>query len=504
MDVSEMEYESQNKQEEEDNSSKEKQDDASITMKEEENDLLKSLEEERRRFSLLKPLPTLLILSIGPLLTSVGTALHDSCDLLVISEAYGSYGVSVAGLSSLIRFFCVGISLFFGTAATIKISTLIGQNRQQEAKQVIADLFRIAIIASIPAAVIIYFITEPVLKYMNCPEFIRKDSISYILPIIVTLPTTVMLQLSMGVIQGEGRSILCGILQLGVFILNCCIFAPIIEIAAKAPIKWSGVPYTLAHGIQGVFSIKPTWSMWAKPFGHEIWDALKNASSFVIFLIVNTFPPMLLMHYLLGAAGSIGQLENVNNSFNVLMKIQAFVNSFSTGISQGFMTSGSYCHGAREVNRWVSLLLWALLISFVIQIIFIPIIIPKPWIVAKIWLNTPEEQYYADKIIRIPFYTNFLFCLNEIANTCCMSVGKGWAPYVPAVIKGILTIVASIGLYYTGKSEPVRIVYVYNILDAATFVIDVIFVFVIILPYIKKERMLNENDGKNELNEEAY
>lgn len=514
MEVSELEDISQDKREEESNSLRENKGEDSISVKEEENELLKSLEEERRRFSRLKPLPTLLILSIGPLLTSVGTALHDSCDLLVISEAYGSYGVSVAGLSSLLRFFCVGISLFFGTAATIKISTLIGQNRQQEAKQVIADLFRIAIIVSIPMAVVIYFIAEPVLKYMNCPEFIRKDSISYILPIIITLPTTVMLQLSMGVIQGEGRSILCGIFQLGVFILNCCVFAPIIEIAAKAPIKWSGVPYTLAHGIPGiilmvlifqkVFSIKPTWSMWAKPFGHEIWDALKNASSFLIFLLANTFPPMLLMHYLLGAASSIGQLENVNNSFNVLMKVQAFVNSFSTGIAQGFMTSGSYCHGAREINRWVKLLLWALIISFVVQVIFIPIIVPKPWIVAKIWLNTPEEQYYSNLIIRIPFYTNFLFCVNEVANACCMSVGKGWAPYVPAVVKGVLTIVASIGLYYTGKSDPVRIVYVYNILDGATFIIDVVFLFIIIIPYIRRERMINEKEGGSELQEEVY
>lgn len=486
----------------------------SITIDNDESDIVNSLEEERKRFSRLKPLPTLLILSVGPLLTSVGTALHDSCDLLVISEAYGSYGVSVAGLSSLIRFFCVGFSLFFGTSATIKISTLIGQNRQQDAKQVIADLFRIALVTSIPASIVIYFITEPVLKYMNCPDFIRKDSISYILPIIATLPTTILLQLSIGVIQGEGRSILCGILQLCVFVLNCCIFAPIIEIALKAPIKWSGVPYTLAHGIpgivltilifQGVFSIKPNWSLWCKPFGKEILDALKNASSFLIFLLANTFPPMLMMHYLLKAAGEIGQLENVNNSFNVLMKIQAFVNSFSTGISQGFMTSGSFCHGAHQIDRWIMLLLWAFLISFILQLIFIPIIEPNPWIVARIWLNKNDEKSWAVKIIRIPFFTNFLFCLNEMTNTCCMSVGRGWAPYVPAVVKGVLTIVASIGLYYTGKTKPVRIVHVYNILDAATFVIDVAFLFFIILPYIKKEKMLNKTEGKNAIREEVY
>ena len=323
-----------------------------------------------------------------------------------------------------------------------------------------------------------------------------------------------MLQLSIGVIQGEGRSLLCGILQLGVFVLNCCVFAPIIEIASKAPIKWSGVPYTLAHGIpgivlmilifEGVFNIKPSWSMWTRPFGGEILNAIKNASSFLIFLLANTFPPMLMMHYLLGAAASIGQLENVNNSFNVLMKIQAFVNSFSTGISQGFMTSGSFCHGAHQIDRWIKLLCWSLLISFILQIIFIPIIEPKPWIVARIWLNSKDEEFFANKIIRIPFYTNFLFCVNEITNICCMSVGRGWFPCIPAVVKGILTIVASIALYYTGKNKPVRIVHVYNILDVATFLIDVVFVFVIIIPYIRKEKALSQNEGKNGMREEVY
>ena len=482
----------------------------SISVKETNDEVLQSLEEERKRFSKLKPLPTLLILSVGPLLTSVGTALHDSCDLLVISEAYGSYWVSVAGLSSLIRFFCVGISLYFGYAATLKISSLIGQNRKLDAELFIADIFRFALIISVPGAIFVYFICEPVLKYMNCPDFIRKDSISYLLPIIVTMPTLIMLQTSMGVIQGEGRSILCGILQLGVFILNCCIFAPIIEIAAKAPIKYSGVPYTLAHGIPGIvlmicifqgrFSIKPTWKMWCRGFSHELWDSLKVASSFIIFLIVNTFPPMLLMHYLLTAATAIDEFNPVNNVFNVFIKIQAFINSFSTGISQGFMTAGSYSTGARQIHRFVALAKWAMLIAFALQIIFIPILMPRPWIAARIWLSTPEEEAYSPKIIRIPFYTNFVFSANEVVNCICMSFGQGWAPYVPAVVKGILTIVGAIGLYYTGKTNPVRIVYVYNILDAATLLIDVIFLFAIILPYIKKEKAMAE-EGKEDKDE---
>lgn len=440
----------------------------------------------------------------------VGTALHDSVDLILISKAYGSYGVTVAGLASLLRFVCDGIALYFGFAATIKLPMLIGQNRQNDARQFIVDLFRVSLAMSIILTIVVYFIAEPMLKYMQCPETILPISMTYITPIIVTIPFLVMLQVSMGVIQGEGRSVLCGILQLAVFVLNCGVCSPIILFGAKAPIKWSGAPYTIAHVLpaiilfvlihQGIFNMKPTWSMWRRPLGPEIWNSLKLASSFLVFLVANTFPPMLLVHYLLMAAGNIGQLPEVNAAFNVVMKTTVFVGSWTEGFSQGFMSAGSYATGTRDIMRFVKLAIWGFVFCLATQLFFMPITMIDPWLTAKLWLSSDLEKYWSREINIIPYYTMFLQAANEVTNCMCMSFGNGWAPLIPAVLKGVLEVASVIGLYYTGdgQTNPRRVVYVYQVMDIAVFLVDIVYLFTIIIPYVKKERAREANEALEE------
>jgi Na+-driven multidrug efflux pump len=172
--------------------------------------LMNSLLEERERFGKMKPLPTFVILSIGPLLMHVGSALHDSVDFLLISKAFGSYGLEATGLAALIRFVCQGISLYFGSAATIKLPMLIGENRQADARQLIVDLYRVSIVLAIILAIVVYYISGPMLHYMGCPADMFHDSLTYIRPIACSIPFLTVTQLSLGVIQGEGRSVLCG------------------------------------------------------------------------------------------------------------------------------------------------------------------------------------------------------------------------------------------------------------------------------------------------------
>ena len=487
--------------------------DLSLDKNSEVDEILKNLEEERRKFSALKPLPTVLILSIGPLLTAVGQALHDSCDLLMISKAYGDYGITCTGLASLMRFFCVGVALFFGDAATLRLPYLIGQNRQEDAKKLVCDLFRVSLIVNVFFPFVAYFLTEPVLKYMNCPEYALKDAVGYILPICVTIPFTTLLHLSLGVLQGEGRSLLCGLIQLAVFVFNICILAPIILLGIKAPISWSGVPFSLAHGISGIimtilifsgkFSLKPTWSMWKEPLGKEVWQALKVASSIIISLMVGTWPPMLLTHYLYQVAFNINQFSDINNAFNTLMKIYPFVNSFTTGITQGFMTAASYSTGARQIDRFVSLAKWALLIALILQVIFIPIIVVEPWIVTRIWVSYSESgRYWANKLNGIPSYTQWVNAINEMVSCLLMSFGQGWVPYIPQVLKAIAMCVASYGLYERDPYYPELQLYVYNICDAVLIVCDIVFFFAIIIPYVKKERKI-QKEGFSEDDEEV-
>jgi Na+-driven multidrug efflux pump len=197
------------------------------------------------------------------------------------------------GLASLIRFVCEGISFYFAFASIIKVPMLIGEGKQVEAWQFIVDLYRVGFALSIPFAIVVYFLCEPMLRYMGCPEFMLPDSMKYITPIAWTIPLFVILQLSMGVIQGEGRAVLCGILQFGVVSLNCAVVSPIVFFGIKAPLSWSGFPYVISHGIPGTvlmvlifagkFSLKPRLELCKNRISGHIRHSLKLASSFLLF-----------------------------------------------------------------------------------------------------------------------------------------------------------------------------------------------------------------------------
>jgi Na+-driven multidrug efflux pump len=467
---------------------------------EDDDQLLKALFEERERFSKLSPLPTFLILSVGPIMMQVGAALHDSVDLYMISQSFGSYGIGAAGLAALIRFMCEGVALYFGFAASIMIPWLIGESRQLAAKQIIVDLYRVALVLSIPLTIVIYFVTEPMLKYMGCPPTMLPDSMAYITPIIVTMPGFILLQLSVGIIQGEGRSIVCGLIQFGVFILNCAVLAPIVFYGAKAPLGWGGTPYMFAHVIPGIalflvimsgcFSVKPTWAMWRNPLQKEVWTALKLASSFIVFLVANVFPPMLTVHYLLLAASNIGDLLNVNSAFNVYMKVGVFVGSWTEGFSQGFMAAGAYATGAKDIMRFVRLALWGFIFCLVSQVIFLPLVVPDPWWVGSIWLSSDIEKSWARKLNAIPFYTQFLQASCEVTNCICMSFGNAWIPIVSGVFKGVANIVSVLCLYHTadGKTSPPRILHSYTTMNIAVFCLDLFFFFTVIIPHVRRQR----------------
>jgi Na+-driven multidrug efflux pump len=464
-----------------------------------EAELQIALQEERARFEKMTPLPTFLILSIGPLLMQVGSALHDSIDFLLISRAYGSYGVGVVGLASLIRYACEGISFFFAFAAIIKLPMLIGEGRQIEARQFIVDLYRVGFVLSILFAILIYFLSEPMLRYMGCPEAMLPDSMGFITPIAWSIPLYVLLQISMGVIQGEGRAVLCGLLQLSVFVFNVGVVSPILFFGIEVSLKYTGLPYVFSRGIpsiilvvlvfSGKFSLKPKLSLCKNAISKNVWHGLGLASSYLLFLAVNVFPPMFLVHYLLLAASNIGEFGVVNPAFNTLMKIQVFVFSWIEGFSQGFMAAGSYASGAAKIRRFIRLSFWGFIFCLGSQLIFMPLTLIDPWVPSRIWLSSPEEKAWSRKINGIPFYTQFLQAASEITNCICMSAGKGWAPLIPAIIKGVVEIGAVQGMYDRegGSTDPRGIVYVYNILDGVVLVVDIVFWIVLVRPYFKSE-----------------
>lgn len=439
---------------------------------------------EEFRFSGHNPIITLLIQSVGPLIYYFGNAIHDAVDIFLISKALGERCLQIVGFSSVVRFLLRSFAVYFSICATAKVPALIGEHRKEEAAQVITDLFRLTLASMIVMPVIFYFVSKPLLEFMGCTEEIADDCLKYLIPIIIVSPFTGIFQICCGFLQGEGRSILDAFMHILTFVLNCGLFAPIFLFVLKVDINLAGLSFALSQIIpsivllclifSGKFNLKPSWKLWCNKFSKETYLSLKLGLPFVLNIIAGTFPPMYMMNLMMKAASEIGIAQNVANSFSVFLKIQPIVNSFSQGLSQGMMASCSFANGANNIRRMLVLFLWELLMSSFILLSLTPLMIIRPDYLASIWMSNKDDIELAKKMIRIPYYTNFLNGLNDAVTAWCQSSNFPWSATVPSLIRGSFYIIGGVILYSKDKKDPVAIMFTYVINDLAVLLADLI------------------------------
>ena len=447
---------------------------------------------EEARFGARKPLPTLLLQSIGPWMYFVGNATHDALDLFLIAKALGQECLQIVGFSSLVRYLIRSFAVLFSQGAVARISGLIGEQRTSEAEQVVADLYRLTIVTMIVVPVIFVFATKPMLVFMGCTDPIADRAFSYLIPILCAAPFTGVYQMGCGFLQSEGRSIANGLLQLSAFILNCGVFAPILLFWVKVDLDLAGLAFALSQLIPGIvlmflifggkFNLKPKWSQWKNKFTVETRRAVVLASPFLLSVLAGALPPMLLMNFMMKAAAEIGASGPVASAFSVFLKIQTFANSFSFGINQGFLAAGSYAYAKEERQRVFVLLAWDVFLGLLILGAYMPLMIIKPEWVCSIWITSADEMAYAKKMVAIPFYVNILNALNDATVSFLLIARFAYTAMTPSLLRGVTYIIGAVALYYTNKTDPVRMMWSFGINDLTIFVLDVC---ILIVPFKK-------------------
>ncbi|KAH0795530.1 MatE family protein [Histomonas meleagridis] len=443
-----------------------------------------------------------MIQSIGPLMYNIGNALHDVVDLLILTKAFGQDYIQIPTFSSIVRFLIRCFSVYFSNAASAKIPSLIGARRHKEAEQVITDLFRLTLIFLIIIPILFLFISKPLLKFMGCSDSIADKSFQYLLPVIICGPFTGFYQMGCGFLQSEGLSITNGAMQLFAFILNCCFFSPILFFLIKVDSSFSGLPFALSQVVpsivlfiliyRGKFSLKPTLRSWRNGFSKETFDALKLSSPFILNVLAGTIPPILLMNYLMKAANAIGVPAEAASGFSLFLKIQTFVNSFSLGINQALLTTGRYSYGSNNLRRLLKLFVSSILVSLTIVLAFMPPLYAKTDKIVSIWISDEMPQSYheyAIKMLRIPFYTNFVYAVNDAITSLVLSANFPVLGMIPSIVRAIVLLASSLLLYYTNQKDPVRMMFTFCISDGAVLLTDLL---ILIKPMMKIRREIRE------------
>lgn len=439
--------------------------------------------DEQKRFESNNIVLSLLKLSVGPLMFNCGISFHDAVDMMLISKSIGGNSIQIVGFSSLIRYLCVCVTIFFAQSTIAKIAALIGAKKTGDACQVITDLFRISFITMILVSTMFYFVSIPMLIFMGCTHDIAVEARRYLAPILIGMPFMALFQLSCGFIQSQGRSILCGLLQLAAFALNCGIISPILLFAVKVPIKYAGISFVLSQSIPGIiltilifkgkFNIQPKISMFLRRISKGTLNALLLGTPYILNILAGAIPPMILLRYMMLAASNSGEAPLIASAFSVFLKLQSAINSVSIGINQGLIATGSYARGTGNYVRLLQLFIRAVLITATYHLCWIPLMETRADLIAKIWMSDKEQLSFTRYFLRIPFYTNWLVPLNDSTVNFVLASGKPVLAMIPSFVRGIVCLIATFSFYYTGKNQPKRMMYTYNTYDVTVLLFDI-------------------------------
>ncbi|KAH0794605.1 MatE family protein [Histomonas meleagridis] len=466
-------------------------------------EILAEEEKERKKFTDHSPLVTLLIMSLGPLGLFIYSS-FDAIDLIVVSKGLKEIEPEVAeviGFASTSFFIVLNFGTIVGQALTAYVTKLLGQRKREQAALIANDIIRVSFLISIPVAVGFNFIIKPFLRFSNCPDELLDLSYKYLLPCVYLFPFFTLNTTEVYFLQSIGQAVLSGILKVvsagvSTSITSLLVFAfhvnsDYINFSVMGvEVVMSMILFTLIY--TGKFSVKPKFSMLIKKFYKETLSAFGLALPILFQVLYQILPPALVLKSMTSVdpenAGLIG------SAFSAFNKVSSILISLVNSFSCGFLPAATHAYGAKNYKRIYQLLIWAIIISTLIVGIIQCVVVFAPGIITGWILNDAEHMDFANNLLPIPFYVQFLTGIYMPLSQFLVSIGKpifstiGWAVQT-ACICTFAFVLPKI------KNEASFVMNSYNISNAIVFAF---FVVVFIIHHFKlKKQIAEEKDNRS-------
>ena len=451
----------------------------------------KKASDEDKRLGGSPPLKTIIILSIGPLISQLTGALYGIINTLWISKAVGDSGLTA--ISTYNNFDTIGRSFafFLQVSASAKISALFGSGKKAEATQVFSDLLRLTIVCGIISPGVFLPLTKITARWFGATEDIVELGYNYIFPNLMSTIVPCIYLLCCGCLQAEGRSWLFSIVQVISLVSNMIAFAPFFLFVCHSGI--AGVAYSTisAEIIPGIvllilfyrhkFSTKPKFSELLHKFSPHTWTAVKIGLSQLIYQFSLAIPGILIRK-LFGLASSDSQMWNdVMAGFNTYCRFWGLIMSVPNAMTIGFVPAGSYAYAAHRNHRFIRLLFhesWIAISWSLLSMIF-TVGIPK--YMCMVFSTSPGYLKWGEIIVRNATYASFALPVSLIVTSILQSQQKGNLATILSILTQLLPLpMFSLIFFFTDKKNVPRLMYAYPLANVFAMLVSIPFLIIAI------------------------
>ena len=388
------------------------------------SDEAKKKADENYRLGGRGPLKTIFVLISGPLISQLCNAIYGVVNSFWVSKGIGDEGLDV--LSSLFIYDMIVYS--FGNLACVSasshISFLFGQKREKEANQLVADLIRVVWILGLIYPAIAIPTSYPLAKWLSSSEDIAKSTFHYMC--ISGGGSVIMFtfQLMCGILQGEGRTWLFGIMQMSALLLDMLVLLPLcifkfhwgVWCAALSQIVSQSIPMIILviMLIAGKMSLNLSFKMLINKFSTETWKSIKVGFASFILNLSEAFPQFATQKYILSVSENLGILTEMLPLWTIFCRLYSLATCILVAFGSAYIPPASYAYGKKLYKRVIRLSIHTFWITIVWAGTFDFILSVFPNYIIGIFTNDSKVINLGSNLLPLGFYTLPLYCIHSI------------------------------------------------------------------------------------------
>ncbi|OHS95705.1 MatE family protein [Tritrichomonas foetus] len=436
--------------------------------------------EERYRLGGRPPLITLAILLVGPFVSQVVNGLYGVISSMWVARALGDIGMAAISLYSNLDMIGRAVGFFMLTAASQRISSLFGENKGDEAGQVICDLFRCCFIGGMIVPAILIPCSRPLAAWFGAEKLTTDMAFNYLTPLNACSCITCVYLMWCGCLQAMGRSLLVGAVQIASLVANMAIFCPLFLLV----FKWGTVGAAFATIVSefipaftltilffcGKFGVKPDWRGLFRKFSPHTTTALKIGLSQLIMNLSRSIPSIFNRKFMglcaenRGDTGDDGTFEDAIAGFNAVSRIYAVTDAVRLAVSMGLLPSASFAFTSHRYKRIFTLIFHAVWIDLVWSIATTLLTAFGSRYVAMSISTSENYLRWAAPMLRTANWEAPIAWIRNIIQTTLQALQYGMTSTIYSFFSTFCTYIGGLLiLYYTNKYDFVRLMYVFVI-----------------------------------------